>query len=477
MITEVAKIVGDDRVSNKQEVLEKYSGLISPSLVVWPMSTDEVGRIVTWANSNSIALIPVSSGRPTHRGSSLPKVNNAVIVDLSRMNKIIRVDAKNKVAMVEPGVTFEQLVPELRKNELRPLMPLLPKASKSVLASCLDREATTIPRFHWDISDPLLCTETVFGSGDTLRTGSAAGPGTLEEQWASGQAQKNPQGPSQFDPFRIIQGSQGTIGITTWISMKCELLPQLHDVYLAGADSLVELEAFNYSLLRRRLVDEHFLMNSVAFSAALGAMKKIPNWILVLGLSGHGILAQEELEYRTGDTMDIAKEMNLNLTRSLGDVQGEDVKSILERPSEAPYWKYVPRGDCKEIIFMTTLDEVDHLYSVFSKVADSVGFPEDQIGAYIQPIVQGVTTHCTFDLYYDPEDAEEVAAVGILLDKGQLRLLDEGAFFSRPYGSITAAVFEKSSPEMIKALQSVKRIFDPNSILNPGALSFKEVSK
>ena len=100
MITEVAKIVGDDRVSNKQEVLEKYSGLISPSLVVWPMSTDEVGRIVTWANSNSIALIPVSSGRPTHRGSSLPKVNNAVIVDLSRMNKIIRVDAKNKVGFM-----------------------------------------------------------------------------------------------------------------------------------------------------------------------------------------------------------------------------------------------------------------------------------------------------------------------------------------------------------------------------------------
>ncbi len=477
MITEVAKIVGDDRVTNKQEILEKYSGLIPTSLVVWPMSTDEVVKIVTWANSNSVALIPVSSGRPTRRGSSLPKVKNAVIVDLSRMNKIIRVDTKNKVVMVEPGVTFEQLVPELRKNGLRPLMPLLPKASKSVLASCLDREATTIPRFHWDISDPLLCTETVFGSGDTLRTGSAAGPGTLEEQWASGQAQKNPQGPSQFDPFRIVQGSQGTIGITTWISMKCELLPQLHNFYLAGANSLHQLEAFNYSLLRRRLVDEHFLMNSVAFSTALGAKKKIPNWVLVLGLSGHGILAQEELEYRTSDTMDIAEEMKVKLTRSLGDVRAEDVKSILERPIEAPYWKYVPWGDCQEVIFMTTLDRVDHLYSVFSEVANTIGFPKEKIGAYIQPVVQGVTTHCTFDLYYDPKNDEEVASVNTLLDKGQLKLLDEGAFFSRPYGSITAAVFEKSSPEMVKALHSVKRIFDPNNVLNPGSLCFKEVSK
>ncbi len=193
MIAAMTKIVGEERVSNKQEILEGYSGAISPSMVVWPMATEEVVQIVAWANSNSVALVPVSSGRPRRRGSSLPKVENSVIVDLSRMKKIIRVDTKNKVAMIEPGVTFGELIPVLKENGLRPLMPFLPKASKSVLASCLDREATTIPRFHWDLSDPLLCTETVFGSGDTLRTGSAAGPGSLEEQWASGQAQKNPR--------------------------------------------------------------------------------------------------------------------------------------------------------------------------------------------------------------------------------------------------------------------------------------------
>ncbi|MGY5854163.1 MAG: FAD-binding oxidoreductase, partial [Candidatus Thorarchaeota archaeon] len=390
----MSKIVGEERVSNKQETLEKYSGHVSPSLVVWPISTDEVVEIVTWANSNSVALVPVSSGGPRRRGSSTPKVDNAVIIDLSRMNKIIRVDTKNKVVMVEPGVTFEKLIPELRRNGLRPLMPFLPKASKSVLASCLDREPTTIPRFHWDLSDPLLCTETVFGSGDTLRTGSAAGPGTLEEQWASGQAQKNPQGPSQFDPFRIIQGSQGTIGITTWISMKCELLHEVQNIYLAGANSLDELEAFNYALLRRRLVDEHFMLNSSSLSAALGSKKNLPNWILAVGLSGHSILAQDELEYRTADTMDIAKEMSVNLSESLGDLKASDVHSLFDRPSGDAYWKYGPKGNCAEVIFTTTLDQVQTLYSGFIKLSEQVGFPKDQIGAYVQPIVQGVNTHC-----------------------------------------------------------------------------------
>jgi FAD/FMN-containing dehydrogenase len=409
------------------------------------------------------------------RGSSLPKVEKVVIVDLSRMDEIIRVDSKNKVVMVEPGVTYGKLLQELKKHGLRPLMPLLPKNSKSVLASCLDREPTTIPRFHWDISDPLLCTETVFGSGDTLRTGSAAGPGSLEEQWSSGQAQKNPQGPSQFDPFRIIQGSQGTIGITTWISMKCEYLPEEHVVYLAGADSLSELEDFNYAILRRRLVDEQFMLNSAGLSAALGKEVELPKWILVLGVSGHGVLAQDEIQYRTEDTMDIARDTNVKLEPKLGNLKATEVKDLLNRPSDSSYWKLAPRGCCTEVVFTTTLDQVERQYSAFLDIATQIGFPSDQIGVYIQPIVQGVNTHCGIDLFHDSES--EAETVQRLVLEGSQRLMDEGAFFSRPFGIITDKVFERSSREMVQAYRNVKKIFDPNHVLNPGTLCFKEVSE
>ena len=204
MKNHIVQIVGNERYSDDENTLLLYSGEYPPSLVVWPTSSDEIVRIVKWANGNSVSLVPVSSAGPKLRGSSLPKVKDSVVVDLNKMRKILRVDTENKVVMIEPGVTYDNLVSELKKNGLRPLMPLLPKASKSVLASCLDREPITTPRFHWDTPDPLLCTETVFGTGDIFRTGTAAGPGTLEEQWESGQAQKNPQGPSQFDPFRVL---------------------------------------------------------------------------------------------------------------------------------------------------------------------------------------------------------------------------------------------------------------------------------
>jgi FAD/FMN-containing dehydrogenase len=109
--------------------------------------------------------------------------------------------------------------------------------------------------------------------------------------------------------------------------------------------------------------------------------------------------------------------------------------------------------------------------------ADEFGFPKEQIGAYVQPVVQGTSTHCSFDLYFDPTHKGEVESANNLLREGRKKLLDEGAFFNRPYGSITEAVFEKTSPEMVKAIQSVKAIFDPNHVLNPGTLCFMEVPK
>ena len=471
----LTQITGIERISDEENILSSYSGVFPPSLVVWPISTEEIAKIVKWANENSISLVPVSSAGPKLRRSSLPKVEGTVVLDMSKMQNILRIDATNKVAMIEPGVTYDHLIAELKKNGLRPLMPLLPKASKSVLASCLDREPITTPRFHWDTPDPLLCTETVFGTGDIFRTGTAAGPGTLEEQWESGQAQKNPQGPSQFDPFRLIQGSQGTIGIVSWISMKCEMLPDAQQFLLAQADDLGALQEFNYTLFRRRLPDEHFILNSAALSAALGEKRQLPPWTLVLGVSGHGTIADEELEYRLGDIKDIARENNVNLEENLKDVKSSEIESLLNRASEVPYWKVRAKGECQEVMFTTTLDRVQEFYNIFQEIAEDVGFPLDQIGAYVQPMVQGTNTHVGFDLYYTLGEDDSTEKVIMLLGKGQKKLLDEGAYFSRPYGVITDAVFEKASPLTVDAMKRVKAIFDPNNVLNPGTLCFKEV--
>jgi hypothetical protein len=473
---QLVNLLDNESVSNDENLLASYSGKYSPLAVLWPRRTEDVVKVIRWANQTSTPLAPVSSGRPSRRGSALPKVERSVIIDLSRMGRILRVDAKNRVVMLEPGVRYDQLVDELKFHGLRPLMPLLPRPDKSVVASCLDREPISCPRFHWDSSDPLLCTETVFGTGDVLRTGSAAGPGSLEEQWASGQAQKNPMGPSQFDPFRLVQGSQGTIGIVTWISMKCEPIPEFHRFYLAGASNLEALSEFSRLVLKRRLADEQFMMNSVGFEAAFGSSKDLSPWILVLGISGQGLLAKDEIEYRTADTMDIAKACGVDLAESLGGVKGSSLKDRLTGASSSPYWKLQKMGSCQEVLFTTTLSQVPTLLGAFLGTSKEVGFPTEQIGVYVQPIVQGVSVHCCFDLYHQSGDAAEFERVSLLMSKGQERLLLEGAFFSRPYDMISEEVFKRTSPEVVEAMKKVKSIFDPRGILSPGNLCFKEVS-
>ena len=129
---------------------------------------------------------------------------------MSQMKKILHIDRKNRVAMFEPGVTFSELSKAIAPLGLRLNMPLLPRSTKSVTGSLLEREPVLMPVYHWDIADPLACTEVIFGTGEMFRTGAAAGSGSIEEQWAAGGSQKEAAGPSSASWYGLIQGSHGS---------------------------------------------------------------------------------------------------------------------------------------------------------------------------------------------------------------------------------------------------------------------------
>ena len=195
---ELIQIVGKDNVLDNPEILKEYSADCSfvapkmPALVVKPANINELKGIVKWANEKRIPLVPVSSGAPHFRGDTVPGIEGVVIVNLRRMNKIIRVNRANRVAIVEPGVTFGELKAALAESGLCAYMPLSPRSTKSVLSSVLEREPITMPGVHFDSTDPMLCAEIVFGTGDSMRTGEAAGPDPLEKQWEIGKAQISP---------------------------------------------------------------------------------------------------------------------------------------------------------------------------------------------------------------------------------------------------------------------------------------------
>ncbi|MGB2853174.1 MAG: FAD-binding oxidoreductase [Dehalococcoidia bacterium] len=481
---ELIAIVGAEYVFDDPENLELYSRDMSfvrpmkPQYVVKPQNAEEVQGIVKWANNSGMPLIPVSSGPPRFRGDTIPTLGGAV-VDLSQMKRIIRINRRNRVAMVEPGLTFGELQPELEKEGLRLPMPLAPRSSKSVIGSLLEREPTIIPKYQWDISDPLLCTEVVFGTGDLFRTGEAAGPGSLEDQWASGQAQTNPMGPFQVDFFRLIQGAQGTMGIVTWASVRCELLPQAHKLLLVPSDRLEGLIDFAYRLLRARLGDELLLLNSFNLAALLGEdadqirslREALPPWILIIGIAGYERLPKERIEYQEKDIMDIAQQFGVEPVSAVPGTSAREVLKALSKPSGEPYWKLRFKGGCHDIFFLTTLDRTPEFIGAMYQMAEAKGFHTADMGIYLQPQMQGRACHCEFNLSCDPNNPKEVDRVRALFTSSSENLMKLGAFFSRPYGPWADMAYRRDAESAI-ASRKVKGIFDPNNVMNPGKLCF-----
>jgi hypothetical protein len=482
----LADIIGKQKVIDKARVLDRYSHDNSftppmrPRLIVRPRNADDVQKTVMWANQTSTPLVPVSSGEPHFRGDTVPSVPEAVIVDLRRMNKIIRIDRRNRMVIIEPGVTYTQLQPALAEEGLRLSMPLLPRQSKSVVASLLEREPRLEPKYSYTLPEPLRCLEVVWGNGELMRTGEAGGyyP-TLEQQWKMGLAQVFSGGPGQVDYYRLVSGAQGSMGIVTWASVKCEILPKVHRFFFIPADDLNRLIECAYRLLRVRLGDEFLVLNSADLAAILGReaggiktlRDRLPPWVLIMGIAGRDLFPEEKVDFQEKDAGDIVQQLGLELLPAISGVTGAQVMSTILNPSPVSYWKLTYKGACQDIFFMTTLDKVPEFVDTVFAAANALRYPVSDIGIYLQPQHQGTSCHCEFNLPYNSGNRIETDRVRQLLEMSSEALIRQGAYFSRPYGIWADMVYNRDARNR-EVIRTIKGIFDPGNILNPGKLCF-----
>ncbi len=485
--SDLKKMLGSRYVIDDPEILDKYAHDNSyvasrkPSLLVQPKNANEIMKIVKLAGEKQFKLVPVSSGPPRFRGDTIPAVDNAVIVDMSRMNEVMWVNRRNRVALVEPGVTFDQLEKYLEEAGMRCMFPLLPRSNKSIVGAFMEREPFTIPKYAWDLGDPIASSELILGDGYCMRTGGGAGPGkTLEAQRQVGGAQKFPLSPLSMDVRRIAQGSQGSYAICTWLSLRCELLPEHEKVFFAGSEDIEKLIEASYRFMYLRLMDEKYILNSLNFACLLEKdpskiaelQKNLPSWILVTSIGGYGELPAEQFEYKTADAHEEAKELGIQLVDEIGGIKEEDYrKKVLRKTSEKPYWKTRLKGDCREIFFITSLSQTPEFINVARETAISNGFDPSQIGVYLQMVLQGSACHCEFDLYTGPDEAPSMEGFYNELSK---KIFEMGGYYSRPYGMWADLVYPHSET-FVKYARGLKEIFDPHNVMNPGKLCFKEI--
>lgn len=440
-------------------------------MTLFPENLNDLQGIIRRAARDGQALIPVSSAFPP--SDTDPK--GAETVSFEKMNRILKIDRKSRYVRAQAGVTFGDLLPEVKKAGMRLNHPFLPRPQKSAVASLLERNGVIVPKYQYDYHDPLLNAEIVYGNGEVFRSGSAAGPGPFEELTAD---MVSPWGPGTIDFIRFVCGAQGTMGFVTWATMKAEVLPTAGRLYFISSDDPKKLTRLASDLLLRRVPDDCVILNRAGFAMAFAEdpaqldlfMKEADPWILLCRICGYERYPKERIRIFCGYLKEMTESIGLKCSETLSFLNGAESRieeRLLDCDRSKVYWKDRTGGCCGTEFLAPPSRAADLAVSAARAAGAGVHSP----GIFIQPQVQGRAFRVMLDLYHDASDPGENRSARQVLFETEQALLERGAYFDSPKGPIAEKVFQKD-PAGTEALKKLKKIFDPSGIFCPGRLCF-----
>ncbi|MDR0583216.1 MAG: FAD-binding oxidoreductase [Treponema sp.] len=478
-------ICGQAGVIDDPETLASYTEthsfdlLFRPRFIVKPKNAEQVGSLVAWANETMTPLIPVSSTGVKLRGDSVPSVPEGVVVDLSGMNKILNVNRQQRMAVVEPGVTYDALNAELAKHNMVIAGSLKPKAGQSVLTDVLEAVPRLNPMIQWSFFDPLRCVEVTWGDGTRMYTGEAAGgPRDLKTQWEKQMWQVQYMGPWMLDYYRLVTQAQGSMGIVTWASLKTAVKPLIHQLYLAEAKDFGQLTDFVRRAMWTRFPDELFILNGSQLANIVGQTpdeisklkESFPSWIVAVGVAGRELVPEVRFKARSEDLIDIAQGVGLDLCEGIANLSGNSLYREVTGTCAGMYWKDIYAGSHQNVFFLTQLDTVGRFLGAVREIAERYNYPTEDIGIYIQPKHLGSSYHIEFTFPYNPDSARQTERVKEMVKTVSVSVSKLGGYFSRPYGQWAKIQLNKDA-QSLSVLKKLQGIFDPNDIMNPGKLA------
>ncbi|MBI5260108.1 MAG: FAD-binding protein [Burkholderiales bacterium] len=181
-----------------------------PEAVVFAESTEDVAAALALANEHAVPVIAYGVGSSLE--GHLLAVQGGISIDVSRMNRVLRINPEDLTVTVQPGVTRMQLNNEIRHTGL--FFPIDPGADASLGGMAATRASGTNAVRYGTMRENVLALQVVTASGEVIRTGT--------------RAKKSAAG---YDLTRLMVGSEGTLGIITEVTLK--LYPQPESVSAA----------------------------------------------------------------------------------------------------------------------------------------------------------------------------------------------------------------------------------------------------
>ncbi len=236
------------RVSTGLDVCHQHANTLTwiasqpPDAVVWPETGDEVATIVRVAARYRVPVIAFGAGTSLEGHVNAPL--GGISIDLSRMNRIVAVNAGDLDATTEAGVTRDQLNAHLRDTGL--YFSVDPGAGNATLGGMAATRAsgTNTVRFG-SMRDNVINVTAVMADGGMIKTG--------------GRARKSAAG---YDLTHLLVGSEGTLGIIVELTVRLQPRPEtvLATVFAcpsveAAAKATIEAIQLGCTLSRIELLD------------------------------------------------------------------------------------------------------------------------------------------------------------------------------------------------------------------------------
>jgi len=448
LIAQLRGLLGD-RVSTGDAVRDHHSrgeshhhGVL-PDAVVFPTSTADVQAIVQACAAADCPMTAFGAGSSLE-GHVVP-LRRGVSIDLSRMNRVLRLSVEDLDVTVEAGVTRKQLEKHLQSTGL--WFPLDPGADATIGGMAATRASGTTAVRYGTMRDAVMGLTVVTADGRAIRTGT--------------RARKSSAG---YDLTRLFVGAEGTLGIITEVTLRLHGRPEAvasatcwFDSIDEAVNSVITIVQLGIPVARVELLDET-QMEAVNRHSHLNRPLAPTLFFEFHGLSDAAV---EEHAKATGEIVaehgghEFARAVTPEERAKLWQARHDAYYAALALRPGSRGWTTdvcVPISRLAECIRETKADLADS-----PLVGPLVGHVGDGNFHLVMPV--------------NPESEPEMAAAEHLTDRLVARALAMGGTCSGEHGvGIGKMRFLEAEHgrEALDVMRAIKTALDPRNLMNPG---------